>query len=268
MAPTASERLHDARQKVERAKQHIVDLNGVIRSFLDSTPYKVGPERDPQTREMTYCVTSVAPTPPAIPVLAGEVFQHLRSALDYLACQLVRANRKRPTTQTAYPIADSAAKYKSFSPKKVAGMSAGAVSFIEATKPYKGGINDLWVLHKLNNIDKHRLLLTVGSALRSANIGAHMGRTMQKLWGELVDDGSTVPTFDLYVKPADRVCPLQPGDVLFRDGPETTFNEKMDFRFEIALNEKRVAEGQPLLETVDKTLHLVEGLLNNFVVLL
>src|SRR5438132_5583994 len=42
---------------------------------------------------------------------------------------------------------------------------------IDALRPYKGGNDVLWQLHELNNVDKHRLILTVGSALRSTDLG-------------------------------------------------------------------------------------------------
>jgi len=35
----------------------------------------------------------------------------------------------------------------------------------------KGGNDVLWQLHELNNVDKHRLILTVGSAVRSTDLG-------------------------------------------------------------------------------------------------
>jgi hypothetical protein len=46
---------------------------------------------------------------------------------------------------------------------KTEGIPAGAVKLIEATKPYKGGYDNLWILHELNNIDKHRLLITAAA---------------------------------------------------------------------------------------------------------
>jgi hypothetical protein len=52
-------------------------------------------------------------------------------------------------------------------------MTQQAVAAIDALKPYKGGNDVLWQLHELNNVDKHRLILTVGSAVRSTDLGDH-----------------------------------------------------------------------------------------------
>lgn len=49
---------------------------------------------------------------------------------------------------------------------------------IDALKPYKGGNDPLWMLYRLNNIEKHRLLITVGSMLHSLDLGAHASKMM------------------------------------------------------------------------------------------
>jgi hypothetical protein len=59
-------------------------------------------------------------------------------------------------------------------------MRQEAIDAIDATKPYAGGNDALWRIHKLNNVDKHRLLITVGSMVRSVDIGSDMTRRMRK----------------------------------------------------------------------------------------
>ena len=86
---TANERLALIRVKVERAKEHIRDLEAEVRSFLSKSPYVVGAKRDPQTRKLIYYVANVSETPIKIAPIAGDVIQNLRSALDHLAYQLV-----------------------------------------------------------------------------------------------------------------------------------------------------------------------------------
>lgn len=43
------------------------------------------------------------------------------------------------------------------------GMRADAKKAIDDLKPYRGGNAALWQLHELNNIDKHKFLLTGGA---------------------------------------------------------------------------------------------------------
>jgi hypothetical protein len=115
---TADERLAPIRVKVERAKEHIRDLEAEVSSFLSTNPYMVGTKRDPQTRRLIYYLVSVRNPSPRISAIIGDVIHNLRSALDHLAYQLVLAGGARPSTQTYFPISEDATKYKAESPKK------------------------------------------------------------------------------------------------------------------------------------------------------
>src|ERR1700735_2054507 len=122
---TADERLARVRAKVERAKPHIVDLNLRLKDFLDSKPYVVGAQRDPQMRRPVYYLAAVREVPPVIRLLAGDIIQNLRSALDHLAFQLYMLGpggvASGAGSRTYFPIADDAAKYKMEAPRKVKG---------------------------------------------------------------------------------------------------------------------------------------------------
>jgi hypothetical protein len=65
---------------------------------------------------------------------------------------------------------------KSFA-RKVKGMRKEASDLIRMIKPYKGADDTLWRLHRLNNIDKHRLLVTVGAFVHTWGITQHIDVT-------------------------------------------------------------------------------------------
>ncbi len=104
----------------------------------------------------------------------------------------------------SFPIFDDANEYNSYAAGKVKGMPASAIAAIDATKPYRGGNDVLWQIHRLNNIDKHRFLITLGSAFRSVDLGAHMQQMMSELKPEL----SKIQFPPLFIKPADKMFPL------------------------------------------------------------
>ena len=58
------------------------------------------------------------------------------------------------------------------------------------------------------------------------------------------------PHIELFMRPADTLFPLKIGDELFIDAADAEANEKMNFRFNIAVNEPGVIEGKSLLETL------------------
>ncbi len=171
-ARAVSDRLAGARAKVERAKQHINELDTILGAFFRTNPYRVGTKRDPQTRRLIYYLVSVRDVPPEISVVAGEVLQSMRSALDHLAYQLVLVGtgQSDPFYHVYFPIFDSSSEYEAKKLKQIRGMRQDAIDAIDELKPYRGGNDTLWRLHKLNLVDKHRLLVTVGSQMRSADI--------------------------------------------------------------------------------------------------
>jgi hypothetical protein len=257
-----SDRLIGCRTKIDRAKQHIRDAETTIRTFLDTKPYVVGTKRNPQTRELIYYLVSVRETPHELAAIAGDALQNLRSALDHLAYQLVfvGTNGNGPFDHVYFPIFDDVVKYEAGKHGRVKGMRSDAISAIDAVKPYRGGDDTLWRLHKLNNSDKHRLLLTVGSAYRSVDIGGHLHRKLVEAFPE----SSGSPAISLHLRPADRLCPLKAGDELFIDQADAKVDEGLKFTFDIALSEPQVAEGEPLVETVKQMADVIDGLIPHF----
>jgi len=174
--PTVDERLKQVTLKIKRAHEHVSDLKRDLRAFLDSQPYRVACMVDPTTHKPTYYVESVEPTPESLPLIAGDAIQNAVSALDHLAYQIVCSDTgdKPPNARGIYfPIADDAAKYDATKGRKLEGARQETFNAIDALRPYKGGNELLWILSRLNNIEKHRLLLTVGSHAAGASRSAH-----------------------------------------------------------------------------------------------
>jgi hypothetical protein len=251
------------RVKIVRAIEHQRGLVEAVRAFLSSSPYRVSTKTDPATRRLIYYVESVQDTPVEISSIIGDILQNLRSALDHLAFELFMVGtlgKAGAGRHVCFPIFDDANGYNSNAAGRLKGVSANVIAAIDATKPYRGGNDVLWRIHRLNNIDKHRFLVTVGSAFRSLDLGAHMQQKMSELKPEL----AKIEFPPLFFKPADKMFPLKPGDELFLDAPDAKPNPKMQFRFEIALGENGVIEGEPLIETLQSMIGTVDNLVRGF----
>jgi hypothetical protein len=254
-------RLAGVQAKIKRAKKHIQELDVALKAFFDTNPYVVGAKRDPQTRKPIYYLVSVEDVDVDIAAIAGNVLQDLRSALDHLAYQLVQVGTGLPSpfNYVYFPIFDSATKYEAGKLGQIKGMRQDAIDAIDAVKPYKGGNDTLWRLHRLNTVDKHRLLITVGSSFQSVDIGPIVQRGL-----EAFADIGNLGFPSLFLRPADRLYPLKAGDELFIDAPNAKVNEKLQFRFDVALSEPQVIEGEPLLETLHQMVDLVDKLVPIF----
>ena len=260
--PTVDERLRHVTLKVKRAKEHISDLEQQLRGFIESNPYKVGAKQDPQTRKLVYYVTSVEETPECLPLIAGDAIQNLMGALDHLAYQIVCSDTgdNPPNPNWIYfPIADDAAKYEAKKGRKIQGARQESFDAIDALKPYKGGNDLLWTLKELNDIEKHRLLLTVGSQAAGVNLGQMMAHPdlMDGFPPEAIEQFNS---FDVFITDGDTGFPLKEGFVLLIMGVDHKPNPKQQFRFTVAINEPGVIEGKPLLETLHQLATLVEGI--------
>ncbi|MEO6924137.1 MAG: hypothetical protein ABI142_09955 [Bryocella sp.] len=214
-------------------------------------------------------MASVKPTPARISAMIGDAIHNLRSALDHVAYQLVWVSLGRqPTGHVYFPIADDREKYEVQRSRQLHGARPAAIAAVDAVTPYRGGNDLLWQLHKLNNVDKHRVLLTSGSAYQSVNIGPRMTRQMQELMATMPGEGSNAefPAMDLFLRPANQLFPLKAGDALFTDLPNAELDPKLQFQFSLSFGERDIVFGEPIVETISSMLKCVEDMLPSFCV--
>jgi hypothetical protein len=259
----AAEKLEPIQVKIDRAKEHIIELDSAIRGFLDSKPYPFNTKRD-ANRRLIYYVSSMKPIPKHFATITGDAIQNLRSALDHLTWQLFLVGPQGTTTnrqvqrQVSFPIGCDAAGFASQLGTLRGIMRQDAITTLNGIQPYNGGKgHKLWVLHELNIIDKHRLFVTFGSFLKSANLGAYMCAQMNVT-------GFPVPKVDAYFRTTDKLFPLKVGTELFIDTIDAQENKWLDFRFNITLNEPGVIDGEDLLETLNNFSDLVSKTVSLF----
>lgn len=260
MAHQRSDELSEAWLKVDRAKQHISDLHGQVREFIDGDPYELLTEDEAQTGDKIYRVKVNAEPPKDWGVVLGEIFHNLRSALDLLTWQLV----PKPDGNTGFPISNSAKKFGKTGLGKVEGASADAIRLLRALKPYKGGCEPLWWLHKLNIEDKHHLLVPIGAAIET--VGLHL--TLHTPWGESLQAprfiGRPGPTDQRFVH-----IPLEDGMELNRAtrasmGNDIALDMDYSYTFDIAFYKTGVLEGESLFPTVMQLADFIERILEIF----
>lgn len=253
-------RIRHVSLKLERAKSHASDLGDALRSFLQGKPYQVAARHHPETRKLVYFVSSVQPVPDDICLMAADVIQNLVTALDHLAYQLVCAGTgdNPPSPRSIYfPIEDDAERYEANKHRKLEGVTKEAVDAIDAIQPYPGGNDALWLLHKLNNIEKHRMLLAVGSQAG----GIHLGQLVAAHVHDAVPPEAIeeLEKMTLYLNPEDKGFPLVEGFELLIEGVDEEPNPRQEIRFEVVIHEPGVIDGKPLLETMNEFIRAVES---------
>src|SRR5260370_38139306 len=157
--------------KLDRAKLRMQELESLLKAFHSTQPHKFSAKPDSRYGKIR-SMDAVASVPDQIALVAGDVLQNLRSALDHLAYQLYRKGGGAPGTgrHVSFPIYESKQAYDDNKVRRTRGMTQAAIAKIESLTPYKGANDILWHINELNNIDKHRIILLTRSAVRSMDI--------------------------------------------------------------------------------------------------
>ncbi len=259
--PTAAERLGLIWPKIERAKKHLLELDSKLNAFRAANPYKLATKHDPRTGNLIYYVASVDATPQLFSTVAGDAIQNLRTALDYLHQQLwmVGTNNDAPCRGKAvsfYFDGNPGSNYYSKSALlELDGLRQNAKEALMRLEPYKGGKgNDLWMLNTLSNIDKHRLLFTVGAAYTRCDAKPQLAPLMaERLGGESRSEP--------FLASANRLRPLRVGDEMLIDLPDADPNPQLSLQFEIAIHEAELGAPMPL----SKLIHDLTGAVSRVV---
>jgi hypothetical protein len=165
-----------SRLKVERAEEHLNELEPVLRAYVNSDPYRWPADAETEGDWMVCRVTSIVEYPdPRWGVRIGEFLHDLRSALDNLVWQLVLLNDAEPGDHNQFPIytePPAPARHpllrkvpgKTRIDDMLLGVAPDQATVIKELQPYLGfhlhgqHKTALGILTVLSNADKHRFL--------------------------------------------------------------------------------------------------------------
>ncbi len=154
-----------ARSKIKWAEQHMQEFHGAMLEFLGSGSYQASIKDEPQTQSRFYEIVQRKRLPDSIPCLVGDAVHNLRSALDHVAYEIVKRSGRVPSEGLYFPIKDTRPEVIGAIKTEIQ-VAAGTdlIALIaDRIQPHRGGHRNghtLWVLHRLDCIDKHRELLT------------------------------------------------------------------------------------------------------------
>ena len=163
--------LMDAWWKTERAKHHLNELREQIDAFMADDPVTVTKIEDPERRVSRYQAVFKQPHVWFF-LIAGDIFQCLRTALDQSVGWLASAQHKDPDW-TQFPIfATNTPRNRERFERQTRGVSKKSADVIELFQPYKReqgtplNAHMLWQLNEINRIGKHRRISVRATAAR------------------------------------------------------------------------------------------------------
>jgi len=150
-----------------------------------------------------------------------------------------------------------------------------ARQIISDLRPYKGGADAFYQIHKLDIIDKHRALIPVG--INRGHIGVKV-EPIKIPMARNPEHHQTIHFSPVPISSWRSSRPLKDGDVIFMKpasytstlimkGPtgETRFNlpipqdPNFEFTFEIAFGKDQVVDGEPVIPTLKQFIDFTEG---------
>ncbi len=222
----------------------------MIRAYGESQPFTVYKEEEQATGDLVYRVKVKEFPPIELSLPLGDAIHNARSALDYLAWQLVIAGGGTPQKGTTFPISESQAKFLTNCQEGLKGSSPAAMAAVQALQPFSGGDDRFWRLHRLDIEDKHHLLVTVGAVQHGVNVALGIPGMTPIVLG---------------MTPAAREFPLQDGGEVFRvlkaarESAEQGMGGAHSFSFDVAFGEGAVVSGEPIIPTLPDLIAGIES---------
>jgi hypothetical protein len=270
-----NDHLHGALLKFRRGQHHGQVIQLFIQQFLNTNPYVVAIEPDPEADNCGIFRTKVRKQPPLEwgPII-GDAAHNWRSALDHIAWQLVKVRGNGETSsRTQFPIFDEdpfvlpgpddppelikrRRRARNRFKEQVKGMCDADVALIKRLQPYnrrqgpKG--HPLSVLARLSNWDKHNELALSGQTLR----GYRLRYTNRH--------NARFNLFDIE-PPGLFVDGTELGRGIFvATGPDATMDVKLICEFDIAFQDGPPLDGLGLKEALIKMGYYVSYILLRF----
>jgi hypothetical protein len=162
---------YSAKLRIARAKEHLDDLETKINNFFAEKPYATVIEPDPDGIHQIHKLRFTERFPFRWRVLATEIVEHLRAALDHATWATAWLKTGDPNIeQTAFPFASTAAQLDNSMRRRSKNLPQEIQAFLRTLNPYEGGNDALYTLNNLCNSSKHALATFVAGVALQAEL--------------------------------------------------------------------------------------------------
>jgi hypothetical protein len=241
-----------SRLKIERAKCHISELNSEIAEFLSRDPYRIIIEDGPDSGQCSWTIRVREEVPIHFPTILGDAVHNLRTALDILACDLVRLNEQSPK-DVYFPFCLKRDDFEGAIRKRHIDRAAPEVlNIIRRLEPYEDGAGYmLRAIHDLDIIDKHQLLIPVVHCVNIPYTSFSSHFSDDQIFLKLRSTH-----FDR-VKDGTVLCYTPITD-------EINVGQNLKFTFEITFGDGQSLEGQPIIPQLYEVTSFIARIIENF----
>lgn len=266
--PLNDSKLMAPKLKIRRARKHLEELSEIITAFYGRRPFEVVSDTDAQTGECVFRLKITEGAPQEVSSIVGDVVHNLRSALDVLVCDLIRAAGATVTPSSAFPVASSKLTFPNFANGRLKGVVPAARRLVARLKPYPHGDAALWNIHSLNGIDKHNRIIVAEAATMEILAMATMPFFFStRTGGFQIGGGSSADAVPFEMgrgvpENYQPIFPLRDGSEIYR-GP-AGFTSEVQCGVYLAFGQGEVLAGEPVQETLKQYTDMVERIVSMF----
>lgn len=142
---------------LKRAKCHTVEFKERVETFINSEPYRyLTDEIDPDTGDHVQKIRLVKPIPENLECIAADAITNFRNTLDHMMFTIGGFGNY-------FPFGDKASGFENVMKGRCKGIHSEIQDVVRAFKPYLGGDDILYALHKVADTNKHGFILTMGT---------------------------------------------------------------------------------------------------------
>jgi hypothetical protein len=151
-------------QRLVFAQEHIARIDGGLRAFANSEPFAKVVEMDSDGFEI-HKIRLTADIPDAITVLTCEAIEALCSALNQATGAIAVACGSKHPEAAQFPVAGNVAEFEDILDGRLADFPARILAIFRGIKPYRGGNEPIWGLHRIRGEAMDRLIVPLGVAV-------------------------------------------------------------------------------------------------------
>ena len=175
-----------AKALIDRAHKDIREFEEVEAEYVDPTndAYRFLGNIDPQTGNKTFKALLVKPIPPALSVIAFDIVNCLRSALDHAVFDSAAELGGSPNIKsTKFPFGRDLAKARDDFRGKGREVPKSIHPKLFSFEPYKGGRMGIWEFNELRNYKIHRTLAPASARTGQVGLGTGRIKNVHSLYG-------------------------------------------------------------------------------------
>ncbi len=150
-----------ARLKIKRADHHISDLKAQFDLFIKRDPYRLVVGENPQTGKASVQLKYREHIPDWFALIVGDAVHNLRTALDHMFWEVIGHDGGQQNHHTKFPAYQNRVDFEAGC-KGIVTPSQSVKDTFKALEVFPGGRGDaLYSLHRLDNADKHTVLMPI-----------------------------------------------------------------------------------------------------------